>query len=66
MAEIHVSKHRNGRIGAIMTKFEKAYTRFAPYVMYSHQAQPPPERNILQELKPSDRFGVKTDESAPF
>jgi len=66
MAEIHVSKHRNGRIGAIMTKFEKAYTRFAPYVMYSHQAQPAPERNILQILKPSDRFGVKTDESAPF
>jgi hypothetical protein len=34
--------------------------------MYQHQAQTPPERNILQELKPSDRFGVKTDESAPF
>lgn len=68
MAEIHVAKHRNGRLGAIMVRFEKAYTRFAPYTPFrtyeATKPTPEPKTNYL----PSQRldFTDQDNTKAPF
>jgi len=67
MAEIHISKHRNGRLGVIMTRFEKAYTRFAPYTKF----RPVPSQQSYESkptFTPSTRLDDFTnqDNSAPF
>lgn len=68
MAEIHISKHRNGRLGAIMVRFEKAYTRFAPYTPFrtyqATQPMPEPKTNYL----PSPRLDFENQDNtkAPF
>jgi replicative DNA helicase len=56
MGIVIVAKNRNGSVGEAKLHYVKECMRFDNIG----------NRNILQILKPSDIFSVKTDESAPF
>jgi len=63
MAELHIGKHRNGRTGMVMVRYEKAFVRFAPY--HPKAVNPEIVRDIFPKMKPSDRISVEINK-APF
>lgn len=53
MAELHVAKHRNGKTGAVMTRFDKMYIRFGQYTKYGNSNS---QGYKHQPFSPSDKF----------
>jgi len=66
MAELHIAKHRNGKTGAVMVRYEKAYVRFGQYIKYQSEPVNYYESN---KIEPSNKFSHENtprEDSAPF
>jgi replicative DNA helicase len=63
MAELHIAKQRNGRLGAIIVRYEQEFTRFSQYIANGHMGFGNNSDPIKPNFQPSTKFDYKTKQS---